>query len=295
MSLNLIIYRRPSIICWSDACPTGLGGYNHFGLAWHLQIPEKILQRVQNKNNSLEFLASIITVWLTIAQKQAPPNSCFLSLGDNTSAVGWLHKANIDETKNYPLHAAARHYATILINNNCCLYSQHIKGVTNKVADALSRLHHYSPDSLTSFLFQHYPSQVPPTFQLAPLPPEISLWVTSWLQSFKEPMESEKEQKTKKTGFGPGGVNTVTSSAMNTTSSSPTYLPNLEQDSSAPSPPQLDEDNFQDLMKKPLGASTVEEAVANWVRSLGQTWGTTPPMATKEEEYTHTSHADFEE
>jgi hypothetical protein len=31
MSLILISYRRPSIICWSDACPTGLGGYNHYG------------------------------------------------------------------------------------------------------------------------------------------------------------------------------------------------------------------------------------------------------------------------
>jgi hypothetical protein len=85
----------------------GLGGYNHNGLALRLQIPEEFQTHVQNKNNSLELLASIITVWFTIFQKQGPPNSCFLSLGDNTSAVGWLHKANIDETKNYPLHAAA--------------------------------------------------------------------------------------------------------------------------------------------------------------------------------------------
>ncbi len=234
-------------------------------------------------------------MWLTITNHQAPPNSCFLSLGDNTSSVGWLHKANIDETKNYPLHEATRHYATLLINNHCCLYSQHIKGVSNKVADALSRLHHYSPDQLTSFILQNYPSQVPPTFQIAPLPQEISSWVISWLQSFKEPTESDKEQKTRKTEFGPGGANTAASYAMNTTSSSPTYLQISEQDSSAPSLLQSEDDNFPDLMKNLWAQAQSKRPWQNWVRSLGQTWGTTPPMATKEEEYIHTSHANFEE
>ncbi len=39
ISLNIITYRRPFIICWSDACPKGLGGYNHEGLAWRWEIP----------------------------------------------------------------------------------------------------------------------------------------------------------------------------------------------------------------------------------------------------------------
>ncbi len=295
ISLNLITYRRPSIICWSDACPMGLGGYNHYGLAWRLKIPDKFQKRVQNKNNSLEFLASIITVWFTILNHQAPPNSCFLSLGDNTSAVGWLHKANIDETKNYPLHSAARHYATILISNHCCLYSQHIKGINNKVADTLSRLHDYSPESLTTFISQHYPSQVPPTFHLAPLPQEISSWVTSWLQSIKEPTESGKEQKEKKTEFGRDGANTVASSAMNKTCSLPIYPQDSEPDSSAPSQPPLEEDYFPDLMKNLWEQAQSKRPWQNWVRSLGQTWGTTPPMATMEEEFIHTSHVSFEE
>jgi hypothetical protein len=33
MSLNLITYRRPSFLCWSDACPEGLGGFDHFRYA----------------------------------------------------------------------------------------------------------------------------------------------------------------------------------------------------------------------------------------------------------------------
>ncbi len=96
ISLNLITYRRPSIICWSDACPIGLGGYNHNGLAWQFEIPQKYRIRVQDKNNTLEFIASLITVWLTIHHGLQEKYTCFLALGDNTSAVGWLHKANVD-------------------------------------------------------------------------------------------------------------------------------------------------------------------------------------------------------
>ena len=33
ISLNLITYRRPSFLCWSDACPSGMGGLDHMGFA----------------------------------------------------------------------------------------------------------------------------------------------------------------------------------------------------------------------------------------------------------------------
>ncbi len=38
LSLNLITYRRPSITCWSDACPKGMGGFASLGHAWQFQI-----------------------------------------------------------------------------------------------------------------------------------------------------------------------------------------------------------------------------------------------------------------
>ncbi|MFN9980701.1 MAG: hypothetical protein ACK53Y_12325, partial [bacterium] len=46
MSLNLISYRRPSYIYWSDACPQGLGGYVFMGNAWRFHIPEVTRQKV---------------------------------------------------------------------------------------------------------------------------------------------------------------------------------------------------------------------------------------------------------
>ncbi len=53
MSINLVSYRRPSYICWSDACPSGLGGYDHLGNAWRLAIPLEYQTATSNKKNCL--------------------------------------------------------------------------------------------------------------------------------------------------------------------------------------------------------------------------------------------------
>jgi hypothetical protein len=59
-------------------------------------------------------------------KRKRDERNVLLALGDNSSALGWLPKANIDNTKNLPLHMAARKYAKILLQADCCLYSQHI-------------------------------------------------------------------------------------------------------------------------------------------------------------------------
>jgi hypothetical protein len=122
---------------------------------------------VKNENNNLEFLASFVSVWLTILLDLPEKYWYFLALGDNTLAVSWLHKASVDELENKPLHMATRKYAEILMKQNCCLYSQHIQRVKNNVADALSRIHIISPSCLHTY------SQVPATFHIVLLPQEI--------------------------------------------------------------------------------------------------------------------------
>jgi hypothetical protein len=164
MSLNLVSYRRPSFICLSDACPAGLGGYDHLGNAWRVVISPDYRDAVKTQNNCLEFLASIITVWQAILNKQTTDEECFLSLGDNSSSVGWLHRANTDESNNLPLFVASRKYAQILPSNNLCLYSQHIPGITNGVADALSRQHDMNDSDLTKFICLTYQNQAPASF-----------------------------------------------------------------------------------------------------------------------------------
>jgi hypothetical protein len=83
LSLNLITFRRPSYVCWSDTCPQRLGGYDFRGNAWHYPIPRKFQSAVLKRNNALELIIAIITVWIAIIKGDAPPETCFLSFCDN--------------------------------------------------------------------------------------------------------------------------------------------------------------------------------------------------------------------
>jgi hypothetical protein len=99
ISLNLISYRRPLVISWADACPKGMGGYDLLGNAWQYKLSEDDRIACTYQNNSLEFVAVLISVWVSIANNTAKSETCFLALSDNSSAMGWLHKASIDDTK----------------------------------------------------------------------------------------------------------------------------------------------------------------------------------------------------
>jgi hypothetical protein len=91
ININLLAYRRPTHITFSDACPKGLGVFSATsGLAWRWAIPEKFSDSVRLKNNLLEFLATVITIWIELQHDSTPPLSCILALGDNSSAIGWL-------------------------------------------------------------------------------------------------------------------------------------------------------------------------------------------------------------
>ncbi len=116
ININLLTYRRPSHILFSDACPKGMGGYSvNIGKAWRWEIPKEFTPSLQLKNNQLEFLALIITIWLELSASSTPPLSCLLALEDNSSAVGWLNKA-ITSTKQITrcytsCHANWQHYS----------------------------------------------------------------------------------------------------------------------------------------------------------------------------------------
>ncbi len=111
LSLNLILYRRPSVIRWSDACPKGLGGYDSLGNACQYKLSDENSIACTHQNNWLEFVAVLISVWIAIVNNTAEKEACFLALSDNLSAIGWLYKANFDGTKNLPLYMETRKYA----------------------------------------------------------------------------------------------------------------------------------------------------------------------------------------
>jgi hypothetical protein len=278
ISLNLLTFRRPTHIFWSDACPSGLGGFSqHSGKAWRFEIPEEFLQAVKNQNNLLEFIASVISVWIEILDG-APSQSCFLSFADNTSAVGWLHKANVNETANKPLESATRHFATLLVQANCCLYSQHFRGSENKVADALSRRFDLTDSELEIFIHSTLHYQVPNTFRLAPLPQLVSSWAIWLLQKIKGATASQKAQETKKQESGNAGQNIARLLRTTTTfTSNDSHLP-FEQQCSELLPQPCDADNFLSLTRKNWEQAQSARPWQSWARSSGQTWGTTPSM-----------------
>ena len=97
ISLNLVTYRTPTTYYRSDACEYGLGGYNIYaGRAWRFQIPPECIGRAHI--NTLEFLASVISIWVDIINDNVCVNDCFLSQTDSTTAAGWLKKSNFPDS-----------------------------------------------------------------------------------------------------------------------------------------------------------------------------------------------------
>jgi hypothetical protein len=286
LSLNLISYRRPSIVSWSDACPTGMGGYDSFGNAWQFQLSKEDSIACQRQNNSLEFMAAVITAWVAIQSGNVPKEACFLALCDNSSSVCWLHKANVDDTKNLPLHMAARKYAEVLLQADCCLYSQHIAGVSNTVADILSRKFDLPQPDLSTFITSHYPKQVPLSFKISPLPQEICSWLTLWLRKCRERWASQKEQKTRKNVHGTDGSNIQSVSDSTMTFGSDNLPLNNAQPSWEHLQQRSEDASFQDLIQRSWQQAQSKRPLQNWVRFLGQTWGTTPRMSQVLRNYT---------
>jgi hypothetical protein len=96
ISMNLLTLRKPSQIGISDSCPFGLGGFTWDGRAWRLRIPPSSpIYGLAEANNVLEFLVMAVTIWIVLLGCAAKGLSeeCILSIGDNTSAIGWIFRS----------------------------------------------------------------------------------------------------------------------------------------------------------------------------------------------------------
>jgi len=181
VSTNNMVHTRVTTHLVTDACEHGLGGFNtSTGQAWRYKLPAWMTSCCHI--NLLEFLASIIAIWLEIIEKRDKPKNYerYLALTDNSSAVGWLYKSNF-HPKTQPGHdVAARKLALLLMNAESSIESQHIRGQHNVVADSLSRDHHLNKTHLTFILKSLYPKQTPQNLEiLETLPNEITCWVDS--------------------------------------------------------------------------------------------------------------------
>jgi hypothetical protein len=86
IDMNLLAFRAPDQIYYSDFCPASLGGYSDQLFAWHFKVPDRLL--VCAANNLLEYLAAIIAPWIDLINKRLTKGDCALSMTDSTTAKG---------------------------------------------------------------------------------------------------------------------------------------------------------------------------------------------------------------
>jgi hypothetical protein len=296
ISMNLIVTRQPNRLVWSDSCPFGIGGFSlHTGKAWRIQIPKGCVLRGSNRvNNLLEFVGMAVNVWLECLDAQPDDHLCILSLGDNTSAVGWLHNSSKLDTK-LACHAAhlkvARHVAQLVLDADCCLASQHIRGELNFVADLLSfagnieraggKRHPIAYDDppndvLTQRFHLYYPEQIPEGFEILQLPSEILSWVSSVLQIAASSLIADKKEATKsRTAPGGDGGDSATGLGSELTPSSLVYpqsIKNFSVSLSSPASEVPTGPSVEDLkasVKSQWSQALCAKPEAMWLRRFG--------------------------
>jgi len=174
----------PNHIICMDASEFGLGGYSL--TTWHWEVPLKDQQ--QKSINFLEFLACIMGIMISIVAGKGALGDCYLSMGDNTSLLGWLHKSNFAADSEQALHS--QKLTLSMANNSLCLFNQWFPGKDNEVANLLSCNHHQSNTALMKHILHLIPKQVSPAFQICLIPQEVASWLEYWVQHRPDTMES---------------------------------------------------------------------------------------------------------
>jgi hypothetical protein len=185
IDMNLLGFRSPDRIYYSDSCPAGLRSYSNQGFAWRFRIPDDLLFRASN--NLLELLVAITTPWIDIIGRQLSPGDCALSMTDSTTAKGWMKNSNFSEAGDDPIQAsthvdAARKYVQVFLDADVKGFSQWFVGKRNNVANTLSQEWQRTNKKLTSILRSLFPNQMPDHFKILTIPSKISCWLISLLQ-----------------------------------------------------------------------------------------------------------------
>ena len=210
-SINHITYTLPLWFTKQDASEFALGGFNCTGLSWQYIIPKAWVKLIHI--NVLEFLAVLITTWMSILQLGFVDEDGikFLAQTDNTSALGWL-KGSTRYDKNNKLSTVLREkigrkFAELLSDAGISHYSQHVAGVNNEIADHLSRNVEMSHSQQISSILSKFPKFCPDNLRIVELPEEILSWILSFWQESTQIMVLPKAQKTRLLAAAESGTN----------------------------------------------------------------------------------------
>ena len=220
ISINRVIFRKPTITTFSDSSELGIGGFcPKTGIGWrHMFSPE---EQQTFTLNTKEYIASAIDMDLQMELDPNPnPFPCVLNRSDSTSTVGWLQKSN-HEPEDAPIHnEVARFHARNMMKRKACNYSQHLPGRLNIISDCLSRDFHLTDEQLISMLTSLHPSLSPPQIKIVALPQKYISWVANMAQ--KWPGKRESPGRLIKSTIA-AGVSGWTSSAGATSRTTPIW------------------------------------------------------------------------
>ena len=200
-SINHITFTLPHMFTKQDASKKGLGGFNCTGLGWRFIIPPALENLLHI--NILEFMAVVITIWLTILAmdiKDRGNGMKILAQTDNTSALGWLKASSkynkSDRVASAIKEAIGQKLAELLMDADLSIYSQHIPGKDNFIADKLSRDTHETNIEQLSSIQKQWPELAPDNLRIVDLPPQIISWIQSlWEKSIQMQVLPEGTRK----------------------------------------------------------------------------------------------------
>lgn len=198
-SINHTTVTLPHLLSKQDASEEALGGFTCFGIAWRFIIPKELKKLLHI--NILEFMAVVITTWLTILVLKIEKGNGMkiLAQTDNTSALGWL-KGSTRFDKNNKISTTLREIigrklASILADADLSLYSQHIPGIDNHIADHLSRNVHMSNSQQITSINSQWKKQAPQNLQIIMLPKQIFSWIQYILETGIRLKESQRDEQ----------------------------------------------------------------------------------------------------
>ena len=145
-------------------------------------------------------------------------------------------------------------------------FSQWFPGKDNEVADSLSRDMDLSDMELTSHILTNFPSQVPHSFNIVPLPNEIVSWMTSLLLTLPVKEQFREVHTPTKRERGDVGPTTANPSVLPTTFSSHPSPNNNKQSSSAPSATHSEKDDIREALQAPWLLQQSKIPSITWLR-----------------------------
>jgi hypothetical protein len=291
ISINRIIFRKPSLVTFADASEIGICGYSpKTTILWRYQFTP--LEAATFTLNTKEYLGqSIDTDFQNKMDNNTGDFPCILSRGDSSSVVGWLRKSNHDPD-DAPIHnEIARWHARNIMKANACNYSQHLEGSKNVIVDSGSHDFHLNDDQLKAMLTSLHPSLPPSRLQVVDLPEKYTSWIASLAQKWPGTRELPKKHIKSTLSAGVAGW---TSSTGSTTSTAPSWKENWKCDEYASAVPlcmQCDKATLADISKRSGSTVTLRERPSTmWQRDLWLTVGKAP-SSTQQAGPTSTSNA----